>query len=141
VAVRGKKNVDTVLLLALACGSSAENAARKAGVHERTVQRRLADPAFQKQVKDLQAEMVQRSMGMLTAAAMEAVKTLVELSAPSAPPATRLGAARSIIEIGTKLRESIEYEARLAALEQRLDDAKKRDDSSDGPTTCLKSTG
>ena len=124
MAVRGKKNIDAVLLVALACGSSVENAARKAEVHERTVQRRLADPAFQHQVKELQAEMVQRAMGMLTAAGMEAVKTLVELMAPATPAGTRLGAARSILELGPKLRETVEFEARLAALEQRIDDPK-----------------
>ena len=56
-----------------------------------------------------------------TAASMEAVKTLLELQKTPAPPAVRLGAARSVIELGTKLRETAEFEARLAALEQRIE--------------------
>jgi hypothetical protein len=35
--------------------------------------------------------------------------------------AVRLGAARSVIELGTKLRETAEFEARLAALEQQIE--------------------
>jgi hypothetical protein len=64
--------------------------------------------------------MVHRAAAQLTAAAMEAVRTLVALQDVAMPPAVRLGAARSILEIGTKLREAAEYEARLAALEQRI---------------------
>ena len=83
---RRKKAIDA-LLTALACGASAEVAARKAGVSERTVYRRLADPSFQQQLAALRADMVQRSAGMLTAASLEAVKTLVELLNPAQPPA------------------------------------------------------
>jgi hypothetical protein len=32
----------------------------------------------------------------------------------------RLGAARALLELGVKLRESVELEQRLAALEQRM---------------------
>ena len=41
--------------------------------------------------------------GALTAAATEAVRTLLELQKAAAPPAVRLGATRSILEIGIKL--------------------------------------
>ncbi len=37
----------------------------------------------------------------------------------------RLGAARALLELGTKLRDSVELEARLAALEQRHEGGKK----------------
>ncbi len=53
------------------------------------------------------------------AAAGEAVKALLELLKSTVPHATRLGAARSVIELGTKLRETAEFEARLAALERQ----------------------
>jgi hypothetical protein len=36
----------------------------------------------------------------------------------------KLGAGRSILELGNKLRESVEMEARLAALEGRFGDKK-----------------
>jgi hypothetical protein len=52
--------------------------------------------------------------------ALEAVKTLVKLQDPSQPAAVRLGAARSIIEYGLKLREATEMAERIAALEEQL---------------------
>jgi hypothetical protein len=118
---RGRRNVDDVLLMTLACGATAEVAAQKAGVSRATVQRRLQNPAFRTRLQEFQADMVKRTAGMLTAASMEAVKTLLELQKTPAPPAVRLGAARSVIELGTKLRETAEFEARLAALEQRIE--------------------
>jgi hypothetical protein len=120
MAQRGKRGVDHKLLLALACGATVEAAARQAGVSESTVYRRLADPAFQQQLRALRADMVQRTAGTLTAAASEAVRTLVELLKPGVAPATRLGAARAVLESGVKLREIAELEVRLAALEQQL---------------------
>src|SRR5262249_28802731 len=102
-----------------ACGATVENAARKSGICERTVYRRLAEPAFRAQIAKLRTEMMQRAAAMLTAAAMEAVKTLMALQAPGISPAVRLGAARAVVELGTKVRESVELEQRIAALEDR----------------------
>ena len=45
---------------------------------------------------------------------------MLELQKSTVPHATRLGAARSVIELGTKLRETAEFEERLAALEQQI---------------------
>jgi hypothetical protein len=121
MAARGRKNADDALLLALACGATLEAAARKAEVSERTVRRRLADPAFQKRLTQIRDDMVQRAMGMLTAAAMEAVKTLVALQDREQPAASRLGAARAILEYGAKLREEADLTKRVEALEAELD--------------------
>jgi hypothetical protein len=108
------------LVLALACGATVENAARTAGVSWRTVYRRLADPAFHKRLRAARADMLQRATGMLTAAALEAVKTLLGLQQASVAAGVRLGAARAVLEIGLKLREVADLEARLAALEERV---------------------
>ena len=54
---------------------------------------------------------------MLTAAGGEFVKTLLALVKESIPPAVRLGAARAGLEIGLKVREAVNLEQRLAALE------------------------
>jgi hypothetical protein len=106
--------------MALACGATVESAARQAGVSESTAHRRLEDPAFRQQLQTLQAEMIKRTAGALTAASTESVRTLLELQKPSAPPTVRLGAARSILEIGIKLREAADLEERLSVLEQQL---------------------
>jgi len=117
VAQRGKKIQDDRLLMALACGATVEAAAQAAGLSKRTVYRRLKDPAFRQRLQDLRAEMVQRTAGTLTAAGGEAVKTLLALLKEAIPPTVRLGAARAVLEIGMKVRETAELEQRLAAVE------------------------
>jgi hypothetical protein len=120
MAQKGRRKADHKLLMAFACGATIESAARQAGVSESTAQRRLDDPVFHQQLQALRADMIQRTAGALTAASTESVRTLLELQKPSAPPAVRLGAARSVLEIGIKLREAADLEERLSALEQQL---------------------
>jgi hypothetical protein len=115
-----RKKGDAVLLLALACGATVEAAARQAGLTKRTVYRRLADPDFRSQLQSVRADVVQRTAGALTAASTEAVKALLALMQPATPPPVRLGAARAVLELGTRLREAAELEERLAALEQQV---------------------
>jgi hypothetical protein len=99
---------------------SVEAAARQCNLARRTVYQRLEDPAFQARLQATRSEMLERASGMLTAAASEAVRTLLSLQKESVAAAVRLGAARAILEIGMKVREVVELEARLAALEDRL---------------------
>ena len=120
MAAGGRKNADDVLMLALACGATIENAAQKASVSERTAYRRLADLEFCQRLKKARTDMVERAAAALTAASLEAVKTLYELQGFGMPPAVRLRAARSIIEMGMKLRKDAEFEERITVLEQRL---------------------
>jgi hypothetical protein len=115
-----RRGADQALLQALACGATVENAARKAGISERTAYRRLDDAAFVAQLNQLRAEMVQRTAGMLTGAGLGAVKTLVDLQDGAVSPAVRRGAARDVLELGMKYRETTDFEQRLAALEERL---------------------
>ena len=117
---RTRKAADEALLTALACGATVEGAARQAGVSRRTVQRRMADPEFLGRLSEARADMVKRASGMLSAAAMESVKTLLVLqAAPNSGP-VRLGAARAVLEIGLKVREAAELEERVSALERRV---------------------
>jgi hypothetical protein len=118
---KGRKNADQLLLMALACGATGEAAARSAGLSQATVYRRIQDNGFCKKLERTKADMVQRTAGMLTASGMESVKTLMELQKPVAPPAVRLGAARSVLELGMKVREREDLEKRLAALEQQAE--------------------
>ncbi len=117
---RRRRKAEHQLLMAFACGATVESAARQAGVSESTAHRRLEDPEFRQQLQAMQTEMIKRTAGALTAASTESVRTLLELQKPSAPPAVRLGAARSILEIGIKLREAADLEHRLSALEQQM---------------------
>lgn len=116
----GRKNADEVLLAALACGATVENAAAKVGLSRVTVHRRLQDPEFQKRLADFKTETIRRAADMMTAASMESIKTLLDLQTAKTPPSVRLGAARAVLEIGVKMRESAEMEQRIAALERQL---------------------
>ena len=116
-----QKSADRILLQALACGATVENAARKAGMSERTAYRRLDDPVFLDQLEQLRAEMVLRTAGMLTGAGMGAVKVLVELQNDAAQPAAvRRRSARDVLEMGLKFREIAQLEQRLAAIEAQM---------------------
>src|SRR5947209_13506541 len=95
---RTRKTADEALIRALACGATVENAARTAGISARTAHRRLKEEGFQKRLQDVRADMLQRTVGMLTASGMEASKTLISLLDPSVPQAVRLGATRTILE-------------------------------------------
>jgi hypothetical protein len=120
MAHQGRRNADQVLLMALACGATAEAAAKTAGIGPATVYRRLKDPKFCRRLKKTQADMLQRTSGMLTGATGEAVKTLLTLMRDPTPAAVRLGAARTTLEITIKMREVAELAERLTALEEQL---------------------
>jgi hypothetical protein len=130
MSANGRKNADDVLLLALACGATVDAAAQKANVSVRTVKRRLADPAFRQRLAEVKGDMVRRTAAALSAGAVQAVSTLLSLQAAKEPVAVRLGAARAILELGMKVREAVEFEERLAALEQRVGDKP-------GPRGCV----
>jgi hypothetical protein len=108
-----------------------EVAAQKAGVSAATVYRRLQDPAFQSQLQQARTDMLRRSSGTLTAAATEAIKTLLTLLQSTSPAAVRLGAARTVLEVGIKIREAADIEERLAALEKQASEERRvREDES-----------
>lgn len=115
----GRHKGDAALVAALAAGATVRDAAERSGVGERTVYRRLADGAFRRRVSAARAEFVDRAVGQLADAATAAVATLQALlTSPS--DSVRLSAARTILETGTRLRESAELEQRLTELENHL---------------------
>src|SRR5215831_9529191 len=121
MARRCGKQAEQALLLALAYGATVENAARKAGISERTAYRRLDNAAFVQQLQQLRADMVQRTAGMLTGAGLGAVKTLVDLQQDGTVSATvRRRAARDVLELAIKYRETADLEERVATLEEGL---------------------
>ena len=120
MAKEGKRGVDPKLQLALACGATAESAARQVGLSESTVRRRLKDPAFVRKVHKLRAEMHLRVADQLTASSTEGVRTMVLLMKEGNSGTVRLGAARSVVELSTKVRETADLAVRLTELERRL---------------------
>ena len=123
-------SIDTgsaVLTLALARGASYSEAAVAAGVGERTVVRRMQNPAFRAEVERVRSAMLGIAMGRLTAAVAGAVDTLADLLHPETLSSVRRGAAHSILGHALRLREHLDHEERLAALEARLDSRERSD--------------
>ena len=116
MARSGRPGGDTTLVMALASGLSNRQVAQQAGCSERTVARRLADPAFRRRVDEARAAIIAQTTAQLTAAGLAAVRTFLKLL-DAESESVQLGAAKAIIELGGKLREAGELEARIAALE------------------------
>jgi len=108
---------DDALVLGLASGATVRRAARKAGVAERTAGRRLADPDFRRRVHEARAALFERAIGRLARAATKAADTLAALLDADSE-SVRLGAARALLELGSKLHESVTLENRIAELER-----------------------
>jgi hypothetical protein len=119
VAHRGRRNADEALATAVASGRTLRDAAADAGVGERTATRRWADPAFRLRVSELRAGLVRNALGRMADGMTEAADVLRQLLKAQSE-SVRLGAARSLLELGCKLRENVELEERLQALEAQL---------------------
>jgi hypothetical protein len=104
--------------LALAGGHPLRIAARESGAGERTIKTWTATvPAFCRRVAELRSEMTTRALGRLADGMASAADTLGYLSRKGKSETVRLGAARAILELGNKLREAVELESRISALE------------------------
>ena len=118
MTTKKKAQADTLLITLLAKGATVAQAARQAGVSERTVYRRRQQPDFQARVDAIHEETLQRAADILTRAAQEGIRTLVSLLQDRATPANvRRAAARDVLDLGPRLREQANLETRLAALE------------------------
>ena len=116
MVANGRRAVDSLLISSLASGQTIVSAAKLAGVGETTVYRRLRLASFKAAIATARADAVERATALLTTLSTSAANALGELLKADSE-AVRLGAARSILELGARLREAGELEARIAALE------------------------
>lgn len=105
------------MISALAQGSNLTQAAERAGCSPRTVARRLQREDFRQLVSVERRNYFDRASGLLAGAFMSAAATLVDLSRRSTNDSVRLGAARAVLEWGERLRDNLDLEERVAALE------------------------
>lgn len=105
--------------IGLAEGLSIVEAAHRAGVSERTLRRRLGKPSYIAEIAALRSKIIDGALGQLVKASGQAVSTLVELL-DAKSEATRLGAARGLLQMVLEMRELGETESRVASLEQVL---------------------
>jgi hypothetical protein len=116
---------DEQLLGALAAGHAVEEAARAAGISQRTAYRRLADPAFQRRLAGARDNLVTEALGELVASAAAAVGTLRTLL-DARDDRIKLGAAKTLLEQLLRIRETVALAERVAALERRQEQARRR---------------
>jgi hypothetical protein len=95
-------------------------AARESGAGTRTIKTWLHDqPAFARRITELRTEMTSRALGRLVDGMVSAADTLGYLCRKGKSEMVRLSAARAVLELATKMRECVELEERIAALEGR----------------------
>ncbi|HVS36538.1 MAG TPA: hypothetical protein VMS17_13320 [Gemmataceae bacterium] len=112
-----------VLALGLAAGKTIRQAAKAAGVSERTAGSWWAEPDFRLRVSEMRGEVVVRALGRMTDALTAAADTLRKLLR-SKNDSVRLGAARSLIELTLKVREGTDLAAQVMELYRDLKDEK-----------------
>lgn len=112
-----RRRGNAVLATALASGATYAVAARQAGVSERTVKRRMTDPAFLAQVNEVHADTLQAGARKLAHLSGEAIDTMTDLMRANRPPNVRLGAARAVLETALRWQELAEMQRRLDNLE------------------------
>ena len=116
-------------LSALLRGCTQEAAAREAGVHRRTLERWMRqNAAFQQALRDAERDALARVSRRLAALADSACETLGLALAGNAA-ATQVRAADVVLARLMTLRELVDLEARVAALEE------KYESKSENPTT------
>lgn len=96
------------------------NAARRAGVSERTMRRWLSRVEFASEYRRQAREASEVAISATMAAQSAALAVLVEvMQAPEATAAARVRAARAVLEVGLRLRDH-EVDDRLDDLEQEV---------------------
>src|SRR5262249_27813394 len=115
-AENGRRKREDALAVGLAAGQTLRDAANAAGIGERTATRRWADPGFRRRVAELRAGAVERATGRMGDTMTEAADMLRRLLKAESE-SVRLGACRAVLELSARLRESVEFEARLATVE------------------------
>lgn len=106
-------------LVALISEPTLKEAAKKAGIGEATLWRWLQDPEFQDKYRTARRQAVSQSITQLQKISSEAVETLREvMNSKETPPASRVTAARAVLEMSIKAVEVEDLAVRIEALEK-----------------------
>jgi hypothetical protein len=122
MAGHGRKNCDDALLLALAAGASTATAATQAKCSERTVRRRLADPAFREQVGAMRSQLIQDAVGRLAMLGTRAADELDRLIQQGENDQVKLGASRAVLGFMLQGHEHEVLARQIEELRQRLEE-------------------
>jgi hypothetical protein len=106
------------LAIALAGGQSVRRASEVSGISRRSIWRRLHDPNFRARVSALRAEAAMQAAGILASGMTEAAEKLRSLLHAESE-SVALAAAKTLLELAVKFRETMEIEDRLKRLEAK----------------------
>lgn len=123
MAGNGRHRADESLIASLVAGVTVQEAASQAGVGQRTAFRRLSDSRFRQRLAETKGRMLETVSARLANSAGAACEELERLLKKADSESVRLGAARTILEQVLRMRELVEIDQRLLALEQRLKSA------------------
>jgi transposase-like protein len=112
-------------ILALLSSRNVEEAARAAGVNQRTLYRWMKEPAFNAAYRAARRAAFAQSVGRLQQASSAAVSTLLKVMIdPGTPASTKVRAADSVLAHTIKAMETDDIEARVTLLEQAAEENK-----------------
>jgi hypothetical protein len=120
---------DRLIAVALGRGFTYEKAGELAGVSSKTVQRRLADPAFVAAVSRERRRAFEMVSGALTHCTLEAIKTLVAVMR-SEGPADQRRAAEAILNLNSRYHRQL-FDHDLADRLEKLEAAMATADQPD----------
>ena len=113
-------------VVALLTQRNHEEAARSVGISPATLLRWQKEPEFEKAYREARRAAYGQSIARLQQATGAAVSTLLKVMVdPGTPHSTKVRAADSVLDHSAKSIELEDIEARVAALEQATEAAKK----------------
>lgn len=112
---------ETVLSALLSC-PTLEAAAAECGLSVRQLYERRKDPQFMRQLQAAQSAALAGTVRYLQHHTATAAQTLAELCQNAQQEQTRLQAARALLEQAARLTETVDFDRRLAALEELRED-------------------
>ena len=105
-------------LLALLNEPTIKQAAKSAGIGERTLHTYLDDPEFKREYHARRRKIMDAACGVLTSHVGYAIAALLEITTdPKAGKIARVNAARTILEYALKTFEEMDLQTRIEALE------------------------
>ena len=112
----------------LLAGKDVTAACKAAGVGRTTAYRWMGQPAFQSALREADREVLTATSRRLARIGGKAVQVLLILmSDPETPPSARIRAADAVLGKALQLRETVDIEERLSALEAAAGQQEKTD--------------
>jgi Skp family chaperone for outer membrane proteins len=117
---------DDELVLALAAGAPAREAADQGGIGEQAVQSRLADAEFRRAVSRARGRLFGAALGRLASLSGKATGVFARLLESDQPSVARR-AAKAVLQLGPWLREATELQERQSRLQDEADERADRE--------------